>query len=344
LKAHAPILLVVASTIVACAQIVGIGDFPGARDGGSDAPNDVAADAPSSCGAAIITSSSQIDSITATGTFIFTQGFILGLGRCANGSTCTDPPPLLNLASGDLFEYAAISPTSGLVYSAQNGNGGSIHSTTYAGTNDTTIVTTALSPTYVASGGSNTYWVADGLPAEVHCVGCSASDAVWITNVNNPTALFADATAVYALASDSTNVTYGIFGCGANSACANNPRTVIEGLDQASVGPTNVASDGARVYVPRFGTSTVVAVDSLGATKTIVTGVQATALAVDGTNAELFYGTDTGKVGRVKTDGSMGATLATCGQEILAVSFDATMAYALVTTGISTWVVYAFPR
>jgi hypothetical protein len=342
-------LVVLGSFAVACAQIVGIGNFPGEGDAGSDAQGDVASDGPSgfcSSGKAVVTSSTPLDFVSASTGFVFPQSFNVGLGRCATGSTCTNPQSILSLAPGDSFDNAAVG--SSIVYSAEGTSTGSIHRTAIDGTNDMALFSaSALAPGFVALGGGNVvYWVNGYQPAEVHCIGCSGSgDTLWIDTVQAPTALFADATAVYVAAYDSTNVTYGIYGCGAAMACGTQPRVVIEGLSQTSITPSNVASDGTRVYVPREATSEIVGVDTLGNVKAIVTKVQATALAVDATTGELFYGTSTGLVARTKGDGSAASvTLSTCAKQIDAIAFDATNVYALATTDTSESTVFAIPR
>lgn len=344
------LLVVVTSSLVACAQIIGIGDFPGERsDASSDAPvKDVvaAADGPASyCqnGTAVIASSTELDAIAGTNGFVFAQAFNVGLERCGVGSLCIDPPSLLNVAVTDNFAYAAVG--SALVYSTQNNTGGTVHRTAYDGTGDVTIYSGTASPSFVALGGAATYWIDDALPAQVHCIGCTASDAVWIDNVQNPVALFADQAAVYVVALDDSNVNFGIFGCGINAACSTQPRTVIKSLPNGSAGPTSVASDGVAVYVPRTLDSSIVSVDAIGNVTKLVSGVQATALAVDGQSGELFYGTTTGVIGRIKTDGSSPTTISSCQSAILTLSFDANDVFALVTTNQQAeWVAFAIPR
>jgi hypothetical protein len=346
LSARVP-LVIAASAVVACAQIVGIGDFAGAPDAGADAPSSDApsTDAPQneSCTNAIITSSSNVDSISVGGAFVFTQWFENAFNRCPIGAKCSDPDPAFSVGADDVFEYAAVGAS--IVYSTTNDTGGTIHRIDVAGTNDKTLVTTAASPSFVAIGdATHTYWVDDDQPATVHCVECAGSDSVWIQNVDSPAALFADGASVYVLASDASGVTSGIFGCAANQACANNPRDVIQGLPSNSLGPTNVTSDGARVFVPRIPFADIASVDALGNTKSLVNGVNATALAVDGTSGELFYGTSDGRVGRVKSDGSTASTtLSNCQSEILAIALDATSVYVLITDFV-LWTVVSIPR
>ncbi len=345
MNARAP-LVIAASAVVACAQIVGIGQFAGEPDAGADAPSsDVASDTPqyASCTNAVLRSSSGVDSISVAGGFVFAQAFQSGISRCAVGTSCIDPASLVNVPVQDTFGYAATAAS--LVYSVTTTLGGTIHRAALDATNDTTLVTTAANPSYVAIGTPTlTYWVDDNQPASVHCVGCLASDAVWIQNVDNPTALFADATSVYVVALDNTGVTSGVFSCGASAACANQPPVVISGLPKDSIGPTNVVSDGARVYVPRVLAADIVSVGPPNNTiKPLVTNVQGTALAVDAVSGELFYGTIDGRVGRVKSDGTASSTLSICQSEILSIAFDDANVYVLVTDS-QFWMVYSIAR
>jgi hypothetical protein len=342
-------VLVGAWSLVACAQIIGIGDFPGERgDASSDAQvKDVAASdgPPSYCqnGTVVIASSTELDAIASANGFVFAQAFSVGLERCAIGSLCVDPPPLLNVPLTDDFDYATIG--SSIVYSTRNNTGGTVRRTAYDGTGDVAIYSGTASPSFVALGGGAAYWVDQALPAQVHCIGCSASDTVWIDDLQNPIALFADSNAVYVVAVDDSNVNFAIFGCGMNAACSTQPRTVIKSLPNGSVGPTSVASDGVNVYVPRTIDSSIVSVDTIGNVTKLVSGVQATALAVDAPSGELFYGTTTGVIGRVKTDGSSPSTVSSCQGPILALSFDANDVFALVTTNQGAeWVTFAIPR
>jgi hypothetical protein len=135
----------------------------------------------------------------------------------------------------------------------------------------------------------------------------------------------------------------GIYGCAANQPCATKPVAVVEGLQDGSVLPTNIASDGARVYFPRYTSSDVVGVDGVGATTVVATGVQATALAVDAATGDVFYGTSDGAIRRAKSDGSgQPTTLSTCWTTIHALAFDTKNVYALVSTDPS--IVYAIAR
>ena len=95
-----------------------------------------------------------------------------------------------------------------------------------------------------------------------------------------------------------------------------------------------IASDGTNVYVARPSHSDVVRVDSAGNVAPVVTAQVVTALVVDVTSGNLYYGTSTGAVGRAKSDGSASPmTLGTSINPIAALDLDDASVYML--TGVS---------
>jgi hypothetical protein len=326
--------------LVACAQLVGIGDFPGATsDAGDagDAGNDVNGfDAPSSsCDTPIMTLSSANRIDVASG-FVFVQGDNY-IGRCSVAGTCTDPTNLLTLGTTDVFASASIGTS--ISYTVQDTSGGSVRSMALDGNQPTTLFTSSGLPNAIALSGTNTFWIDDATSA-VHCIGCAGADAPWITMISSPIALFADETSVYVLSDDGQG-TLGIYSCGSAAPCASSPPLVIDGV-ATNVTASMVASDGAAVYVAELGN--ILRVQSLGSAKPVVQGVQVSALAVDGTTHEIAYTTSTGEIDIAPTDGSLThRALATCAGAITWLAIDATNVYVLVQNA-TTWSVYAIKR
>ncbi len=332
-----------AAALAGCAELIGIheiGGDAGAGDAG-DASSDVSPDAPASCvRTPVLSTPVSPDSVA------FSSGFVFLVGggqvsRCDATAACIDPTPTVQNA-----DLAGATVGASLAYTLQNtGSGGSVHTAALDGTNDTVLLSVpTASPEAVAMGGGRTYWV-DANTGDVHCIGCVGADATWISALTAPTALLADGNSVYALALDSSGATRGVYGCGAQLACATAPRVVTEHLDSATT-VNGVATDGTYVYVARLTEKEIVGIDGLGNSTTLATGVVATAIAVDPTSKELFYGTLDGEIGRVTLDASHTRTvISQCSAEIWSIAIDATHVYALEPASTNVeWIAYASPR
>lgn len=340
----ARLALVASALLVGCAQLVGIGDFPGAPDAGGDAPD--LGDAPgpdgSACtGAMVLTTSSDSSSVTSAGGFVFVETAD-GVVRCPTSGGCNDPPNLLNVAVDETFQAAAVG--SSIVYSVLATSGGSIRATALDGSGSSTLVSVASgTPQNVAVSGSRTFWL-DVDAGAVHCVGCVGSDALWMQGLVGTSDVFADSGQVYAVALDSGG-NDAVYACGLTTPCGSSTPAWIDGLDLATYS-TQFAADGARVYVARPDHNDIVGVDAISQVTTVVPNVHALTIAVDAKTGELFYMTDTGTLGRAKTDGSRPpTTIATCAFDppITALAVDATSVYALVPPGAAS-TVYRFAR
>jgi hypothetical protein len=145
--------------------------------------------------------------------------------------------------------------------------------------------------------------------------------------------MIADASNVYVLVDDASRTSVNLVACGASAPCYGEPRVVLTGLD-AMIVPQRLASDGTSVYVARANEQDVVRVSN-GVVTSIVPSVDATALAFDASSGNIYYATSSGTLGRVKPDGSGGATLGTITTPVAAIALDDTNAYVLTGTSSS---------
>ena len=344
-------VLLAAALLGGCAEIVGVRDLPGDGDAGDaqpgDAPNDAPlGDAPACAGARVVISSqTQADAIAAAGGFVYAQLEVEGLARCAADAACADPPNILGFGADQDFEQAAVGTRIAYTLLRVDATSTSVHLAALDGSGDQVIATSPqpAQATYVAFGGAHEFWM-DASTGQTHCAGCTGPDAVWMTTGGDPHALLADANAVYVLDDDDQLAgLLAVYSCATSAPCATNTR-VIGGLDLATSGP-QLASDGAKLYVAPLGQPYVAAYDAIG-DETDMTSEGAQAIAVDATTGDLFYAADDGTIARVKTDGSKTETALTgcsLASQIIALAFDATNVYALVTD-VTTSVVYAVPR
>jgi hypothetical protein len=251
---------------------------------------------------------------------------------------CTDPTPIIS----DADLQGAFVSSSGIVYTLFGASTGSVHSAALDGTADTILYTTppGVLPDYVTSNGPRTYWVDDGT-SDVHCSGCAGADAIWITGLNNTSAIFADPNSVYALASDPSNTALSLYGC-SGAACSSSPAFVIPSLPTDSSLAT-LGSDGTKhVFASR--TTDIISVDDLTLTATPIVQAVAQAIVVDGPNAQLFYGSVSGAIVRTQTDGTQSTTLSACAKAPSALAFDAAHVYVFLEDTTVGGTVYAIPR
>jgi hypothetical protein len=296
-----------------------------------------------------------LDELTVSNGYVYARptdpmsGLYTGAMRCATSATCLAAPSIIAIGSDEFDEFAVGTK---LAYTLDGTTTmGSIHTAALDGTSDAILLANAAYPLHIALSGSRTFWVDDPItgsggtdttPSTVHCLGCSAGDVTWMGNLNGTYALYADSSDVYVLADDSpTSGTLGIYGCSVSAACGASPITVTTGLD-ATITPAQVTSDGTAVYASRTDQHDVIRVSG-GTTTSVVTDVTATAVAVDATTGDLFYG-ENGALFRTKSDGSSASvTVSGCGKYIAAIAYDATSVYVLLPLEVGSGI-YAIPR
>ncbi len=281
------------------------------------------------------------------------------LHACMTSTPCTQPAGLLTLGFNDeVMDYATSSTQ--IAYTVQTSTttgAGAIHSVGFDGTNDKTLLASASWPSWITTSGAGTFWVSDdqtGDPATLHCIGCNGNsgDQTWISNTDLTITLgaIADANTVYVVADDGTsNSTNAIYSCSSTTACGANAKVLAKGLDFSAINiKDEVVADGTNVYITNE-SSAIASINPAGVQTSIVKNVTTSALAVDGTTGDLFYGEQNGTVARVKSDGSgTPETLSTCDpnspNDIVAVAYDATNVYVVLvpTSGNST--VWAIKR
>jgi hypothetical protein len=340
-------LLLASLLLVACRQIAGIKPitYSGA-DGGTGCSN----------GTVVLSSSNSLDLLTVAGGYDIvavpdtTAIGYSGLHACATSTPCTEPPGLLTLGFNDIVTDYAASPTQ-IVYAVetnQTTGTGAIHSVSFDGTNDKTLLASASYPLWITTTAASTFWVSDdGASASLHCIGCGGNmnDQTWMSNPNLTATLgtFSDASTVYVIADDGTAAgTYGVYTCSATTACGTNGKLLAKGFQFAAINiKSEVVSDGTNVYVTNE-SSAIASITPAGVQTSIVKGVATSAIAVDGATGEIFYGTDNGTVAKAKTDGSgTPTTLSSCdpgsANDILGIALDATNVYVVLapTTGNS---------
>lgn len=347
-----PRLLLGSLLLVACRQIAAIHDITFEGGTGGDGGGNVCTN-----GAPVLTSTESLDILSVAGgyamaaTLSASSSAYANVLSCPTGSTCTNPPGILSIAfSSSLSSYSV----SSLVYYAIGGATGSIHSAGLDGKNDQVLLPNAASPLWLGATGTKVFWTSDdggATPASLHCLGCGGSDQTWISNLGLTLGVIADASTVYVIADDgSNNLTNGIYSCSTSTACGATPKKLITGLSfNAFYASAQIATDGTYVYVTND-QSAIIRIDSSGTQKTVVQGVSAAVIAVDPATGDLFYGTDSGTVARVKSDGSAApVTLSTCApgdaNAITGVAFDTTNVYVLVVpTSTNEQGIYAIKR
>ncbi len=307
------------AAIIACADLVGIGDLPSAAEAG-DVQNDTPPPNNYVCSSSttILTTTTGFPStINVANNFVYGGGQGVGIFRCATTGVCNGASDFVNITPGNTFESYAVAPSS-LYFTLQGatGDAGSVHSAALDGTGEQTVLSNQTYPSWMASSGSRTFWVEDTIngsldesftPSVVHCIGCSGPDTPWITNLNGTYGLIADANDVYVLAEDgSAAETNGIYGCSVQNACGNGPRIVTTGLDEFIV-QQEIASDGTNVRVcsalRRQTSHESILVGNVTLTRSSRTP-RSLRSAADGSTNDLFFATDNGLIETVKADGS----------------------------------------
>ena len=345
-------LLLASLVLVACRQISGIHEitFEGGT-GGDGGGGGVCTG-----GTAVLTSSESLDALAVAGGYAMTATLSSSASTyanvlaCSTGSTCASPPGVLAIAFNEsLSSFAA----SSLIYYAISGNTGSIHSAGFDGKNDQVLLANAASPLWMGASGTKVFWTSDdggATPASLHCIGCGSGDQTWISNLGLTAGVLADASTVYVIADDgSNNLTDGIYSCSTTAACGASPKKLIAGLTfNAFFASSQIATDGTKLYVTND-QSAIISIDSSGTQKTVVQGVSAAVIAVDAATGDLFYGTDSGTIARVKADGSSApVTISTCApgdaNSVTGIALDATNVYVLVVPTTGDEGVYAIKR
>jgi hypothetical protein len=351
------------SCVVACAEIVGLGDLPTTSAG--DASPDVIADVavPHDAGPPLCTNATEVfatdaglEALAATNGFVFAElAFATGDGvlRCATTGDCTSNTSFITVDVNDTLESYSANAASLLHYSIQGPaiGQGSIHAANLDATGDQTLEMNLAAPSWIASAGAKTFWVDDPIaagdttPAVVHCIGCSGPDAPWIAGLGQTYALFTDAMNVYVLADDDLGQgTLGLFACSMSAACAAAPNNFVSGLDEDTTSAC-LAGDGTHAYVVEPDEGTLMRYDLLGNSSTLGGGISTfSTIAVDATAGNIFYGTSDGNVGALKTSGAGNTALSSCSVAVDDVTFDATNVYVHVAPTPSSSIVYAIPR
>jgi hypothetical protein len=258
--------------------------------------------------------SDSYDTIAVQDGFVYVELPGTGIERCAT-SGCTQPSSVLGT---DAFVTASIGAST-ITYATQimdpsGGVSGEIRAVGVDGTGDRSLLAGAAYPAWVASSGTRTFWADDSFaldetPATIRCVGCTSDgqSTPWISTLGGTYGMIADASNVYVLADDASLTSVNLVACGASAPCFGEPRVVLTGLD-AMIVPQRLASDGTSVYVARANEQDVVRVSNGGVVTSIVPSVDATALAFDASSGNIYYATSSGTLGRVKPDGSGGAS------------------------------------
>ncbi len=347
MKTHACAALAFVTLATACRDVVGIHSITYTEGG--------------SCTGAtptlVFSSTASYDTLSAQGGFVFAEVTSAGIDRCPIAG-CAVPSSIITVGSSVSFIDSAVT-TNAIDYTLQGlgadgGTGGEIHTTALDGTNDTiALATNTKYPEVVASSASSSgtriFWVDDEYgfggtgDDTVDCIGCSAGDATWITNLpGSAYGIVADANTVYVLADAASLTDLVVLGCSVNAACGDSPRTVISGVD-ASTTQTQIASDGTYFYIARENAAEVARIDATGNKTTVISSQDVIAIAVDATAGNLYYGTTGGVIGRVRSDGSTEPTPLACNQDsVTAVAVDDQNVYFLA--GSTTSNIYKLPK
>lgn len=310
----------------------------------------------------VMTSNSTLDLLTVSNGFVATSvengaaSASTGIVDCPVGGFCAQPTNILSL--GFTQSFGSYGAGSSLAYTLKQSDGGSVHSIAFDGGGDQVLLSGLSEPIWAAVAGPRTFWVDDGLmglPAKVHCIGCGASDTVWMNTPSSTAGLFADANNVYVIADpDGTATTIDVYGCGVTAPCGTTPRVVIAGLDATNFFLGNpipyavafFASDGTNVYASDDANS-IIRIDQSNTQSPVITGIAAVAIAADGQTGDLFFADENGRIARTKADGTgTPTTLSTCDTNSAVdwLAFDATNVYALVYSSDGSSSVYAIKR
>jgi hypothetical protein len=331
---------------IACRDIVGIHTIT-LDEGGTTACN-------GSQPTLVFSSASTYDVLFAQGGFVYAEVEGSGVDRCAIAG-CATPTSVIQVGSNTTFDDSTLTPASidytVLQTTTDGGSGGEIHTAGLDGTNDKiSFGTSTQYPANIAVTGARVFWVDDEYDNSisdtdtVDCVGCNGTgDSPWITGLaGGAYGLVADSTNVYVLADTAALTDLVVLGCSITTACGASPRTVIASIDASTV-ETQMASDGTFFYIARENHDDVVRVDQTGAVTQVLTSQDVIAIAVDATAGNLYYGTSTGTIGRVKTDGSAQPTTLACNQDtVTALAVDDQNVYFLA--GSTTSNIFKLPK
>jgi hypothetical protein len=283
----------------------------------------------------VLNGSDVYDALTVQNGFAYLEIPGEGVVRCpttgcsASSSIVGNPAYVSSVVASNITYTTQIASTTG------PGITGEIRVSSADGTSDQSLLAGVTYPAFVAVSGTRTFWIEDSFaiddtPATVSCVGCDSSgaSASWMTGLGGGTyGMIADANNVYVLADDPTLTTVQLLACSVETSCFSEPRVVIGQLDQ-TVTTQELASDGTYVYVARATQNDVVRVDAAGNVTSVVTSQSVSAIVVDVAAGNLYYGTSSGLVGRIKSDGTgTSVTLACTGATIAALDVDATRVY-----------------
>jgi hypothetical protein len=226
---------------------------------------------------------------------------------------------------------------SALVYTTQiaapaGGVEGEIHSVAVDGSGDQTLLSNVDYPAYIVTSGARTFWAEDSFalddtPATIDCLGCTndGMSTPWVGGLGGGTyGMMSDANNVYVLADDASLMSVSLLSCSVSAPCLTAPRVVLGQLDR-TISAQQIASDGTYVYVARVVQNDVVRVDSSGTVTELVTSQAVSAIALDATS--LYFGTQTGAVGKVPLGGGSSAMLACSGDPIAGLAVDQANAY-----------------
>ena len=296
----------------------------------------------SGCGAApaaVLHGPVQYDSIAAQAGFVYLGVGGSGLQRCATSGCGTASAVVTNL---DFIDFALTQNGVEYLLSDLTAGDGSIHTAAADGSGDQTLASGLAYPSLIAVSGAKAFWVDDPYDGgdvtldSVNCVGCQGStSAPWITMFPGGVyAVAANATDVFAVADgDAVSSTVQLVSCSTTSACNASPKTLLTGLDLFSY-PQQLAVDSTYAYVARNDHEDVVRVDGTGAVTELVMSQDVTALAVDEAAGNLYFGTSTGELERIKSDGTGSITTLACNQtNIVAIAVDDAVYFIAGETG-----------
>jgi len=356
----------VGTSLVACAAILGINDgIP--RDGGEGGGTDSPVGCPS--GTPLFVTPSAYNNLAAQNGTAYFDVPIVGIYACP-ASGCVNPLAIASVSAADTYNAFALGP-SVIYYTFLGPNmdggptGGALHSVALDGGNDTALLSNLAFPFWVATAGTNTFWIDDSLsadppgttPATVNCIGCSGSTSTpWITNLSVTYAMIADAHTVWVLADDGTGTaTNDVYACSTTTPCVGSAdagvaaTAVITGLSPPSTTPITsspqlgafFAGDGMYAYV--VGSTSIIRTDNMGTNKVIVPAVTSVAITLDSQAGNLYFANDS-TIFRTSADGTGSPVPVVCGQSgISAIAVDGANVY-FVTAGNTNGAPYVAPK
>lgn len=273
------------------------------------------------------------DAIAVQDGFVYVELPGSGVARCPIAG-CGTPTPVVDSAA-----FVSSAPDGAkILYATQIASDdgasviGSIRSVQNDGSGDTSVEDGLTYPAWVAASGDRVFWARDSfaideMPASIECIGCGATGSTsWFQIQGGTYGVLADGANVYALADDPSKTSLEILSCSVDQPCFSEPKLVLGGL-AATTTIQQIATDGASLYVARA--NDVVRIDSSGAVTPILQAESVSALVVDRASGTLYYGTPSGDIGRVKTDGTASASLGSMGLPIAAMDVDETSVYLL---------------